>query len=112
MVKTFRGRTVDMTTIAKQYEKTIALGNANMNGRGDKLASGGTIYKTREELLAESKVASVTHSGLVSLKTDIEKEESKPVVDDSIKVASVSKKTPKYENITQKEIEELEKLKV
>lgn len=49
----YRGQTIDMDMMKFQNQNDRALGNANMNARGDKLGSGGTIVKTREELLAE-----------------------------------------------------------
>lgn len=49
----YRGVSIDMEMLKFQNEKKPALGNASMNARGDKIGRGGTIIKTREELLAE-----------------------------------------------------------
>lgn len=49
----YRGQSIDIDMMKFQNQHTTALGNANMNARGDKLGAGGTIVKTREELLAE-----------------------------------------------------------
>ena len=49
----YKGRLIDMDMIKFQNQDKVALGNANMNARGDILGAGGTIKKTREELLAE-----------------------------------------------------------
>ena len=51
MVKSYRGKEVDIVSLAKKNEKTVALGNAHMNGRGDRLGRGGKIVETREEML-------------------------------------------------------------
>lgn len=49
----YRGAAIDIEMMKFQNQHARALGNAGMNARGDKLGSGGTIIKTREELLAE-----------------------------------------------------------
>lgn len=49
----YRGQIIDMDMMKYQNQDARALGNANMNARGDKLGAGGTVVKTREELLAE-----------------------------------------------------------
>lgn len=49
----YRGTVIDMDMLKYQNEHATALGNANMNARGDKIGRGGTVLKTREELLAE-----------------------------------------------------------
>lgn len=51
--RTASGRLVDMDTLALKNEMTIAVGNMNVNARGDQLAEGGKIVKTREEIMAE-----------------------------------------------------------
>jgi hypothetical protein len=48
-----RGKEVDMMKLVKQNEMAVAVGNAGVNARGDKLGPGGTIIKTREEILSE-----------------------------------------------------------
>lgn len=49
----YRGQVVDMEMIKFQHQMQPALGNANLNARGDKIDRGGTVLKTREELIAE-----------------------------------------------------------
>ena len=107
MIKSFRGKNVDMASLAIKYKNTIALGNASMDGEGN-LIKNGKIYKTREEVLAESKIANVTQSGLVNLKSEIEEDINETL--ENIKVAKATKK-PVYSDITEEEIEELEKNK-
>ena len=50
---TYRGTIIDMDMLKYQNQHQVALGNANLNARGDKIGSGGTVVKTREELIAE-----------------------------------------------------------
>lgn len=47
--KTMRGKTVDMHKLVKENEMTPAVGNMNINARGDELGPGGRIVKTREQ---------------------------------------------------------------
>lgn len=50
---TYRGTTIDMDMLKYQNQHQVALGNASLNARGDKIGSGGTVIKTREELIQE-----------------------------------------------------------
>ena len=47
--KTNRGQTIDMSGLALQNEKTVAVGNMKVNARGDQLDSAGNISKTKTE---------------------------------------------------------------
>lgn len=48
-----RGTPIDMDMLKYQNQYKAALGNGQMNARGDKIGQGGTVIKTREQLLAE-----------------------------------------------------------
>lgn len=48
-----QGRVIDMDKLMRQNELTPAVGNMNVNARGDELGAGGKIVKTREEVAAE-----------------------------------------------------------
>jgi hypothetical protein len=54
--KTARGAEIDMIKLINQNEMTVAVGNAKVNARGDKLGPGGKIIKKREELQADQGV--------------------------------------------------------
>lgn len=58
---TYRGQTIDMELLKFQNQHKVALGNAHMNARGDKIGKGGTVLKTREELLAGE---DIDHGGI------------------------------------------------
>jgi hypothetical protein len=49
------GKIVDMNKLAMQNETTVAVGNIRVNARGDLLGPGGTIIKTHEEVVGETK---------------------------------------------------------
>lgn len=51
--RTASGKMVDMDTLALKNETVIAVGNMNVNARGDKLGQGGKVVQSREELIAE-----------------------------------------------------------
>ena len=48
--RTARGKEVDIGKLINQNELVPAVGNANVNARGDKLGPGGKIIQRREEL--------------------------------------------------------------
>lgn len=49
----YRGQKIDMEMLKFQHQHSVAIGNANMNARGDIIGRGGTVVKKREDLLAE-----------------------------------------------------------
>lgn len=115
MVKSYRGKEVDMVSLAKKNEKTVALGNAHMNGRGDRLGRGGKIVETREEMLEKYYNANTIQQATVNMKDNLEEnakieDELKDMTVESliknqtIKVAKPSKK--KNETIDENEIKE------
>ena len=48
--KTMRGKNIDMATLIANNEKVVAVGNLNVNARGDMLGQGGLIEVTKEEI--------------------------------------------------------------
>lgn len=113
MAVSYRGKQVDMVSLAKKYEKTVALGNAHMNGRGDILGKGGKIIKTREKQLEEYYEGNRARTETVNLKQESVKEvenEVKKIQEDNI-VKAKPRKKPVYEDITEKEKEEIDNLK-
>jgi hypothetical protein len=67
-VKTMKGKTLDLTPIMAKKQNTVAIGNANMNARGDILGPGGAIVKRREEVMQEYHNANPKAVRRVSLK--------------------------------------------
>lgn len=51
--KTARGAVVDYGTMLTNNELTPALGNMNVNARGDEILSDGTITRTRDQIMKE-----------------------------------------------------------
>lgn len=46
-----QGKMVDVDALRLRNEETIAVGNMKVNARGDELGPGGTVVKTRNELM-------------------------------------------------------------
>lgn len=119
MAKSYRGKTVDMVSLAKKYEKTVALGNAHMNGRGDILGKGGKVVKTREEQLAEYYEGNQQREITVNLKKDatseVEQDLKKMAEEDEIRqklrARPRTNRTPVYEDVTEEEKAEIDSLK-
>lgn len=44
-----QGKPVDFDALRTKHEKSIAVGNAKVNARGDTLGKGGKIIKKRDE---------------------------------------------------------------
>lgn len=51
--RTARGQTVDFGAMITKNERVPAIGNMNVNARGDEIRSDGTIVKTRDQLMKE-----------------------------------------------------------
>jgi hypothetical protein len=48
-----RGEVIDMNRLRTVNAETVALGNANLNARGDIIGKGGIVLKTQEQIEAE-----------------------------------------------------------
>lgn len=46
-----KGQEINFDLLARQNQHTVAIGNANLNARGDRLGPGGKIIETAEEIL-------------------------------------------------------------
>jgi len=53
MHRTYKGKSIDMGALRMANEHSVALGNAQMNARGDILGKGGKVVKTNEDLTNE-----------------------------------------------------------
>jgi len=53
MVRSMRGASVDMGRLSAENANKIAIGNASMNARGDRIGPGGTVIKTHEQITSE-----------------------------------------------------------
>lgn len=113
MVKSFRGKEVDMIALEKKNEFKVALGNAHMNTRGDILGRGGIIVKTREDQLKEWSNKIVEETQIV------EKNDNKEVEEVLKEVQKVPQKTSQkkskketstiiYDDITEEEKKQIE----
>ncbi len=53
IVKSAQGKSVDIDSLRLQNETAIAVGNMNVNARGDVLGRGGKVVKTREQVMKD-----------------------------------------------------------
>jgi hypothetical protein len=51
--KTAQGKTIDMDRLRLQHEKEKAVGNMNVNGRGDQVDQYGNIVKKKNDIIKE-----------------------------------------------------------
>ncbi len=51
---TYKGRSIDMAAMLLMNEHAVALGNANLNARGDKLGRAGKVVRTAEEIAEDT----------------------------------------------------------
>lgn len=82
-VKTAKGRTLDMGTLAAKNEMTRAVSNLNMNARGDIIDNRGNVEISREKIQKEFYKDNVPGSDTenVSIKEDESPAEAKKPVD-------------------------------
>lgn len=67
--KSARGRMVNFDELVLQNAKTIAVGNANLNARGDKIGRAGQVVETAEERSQTTSV--ISKSSKVSIQSEI-----------------------------------------
>lgn len=108
MAWSYRGKFVDMVSLAKKHENSVALGNAHMNGRGDILEHG-QVVKSREEQLADWYASHTTTKSTQNLK---EVEDNNIENIENIEDIDSKKVKIEYKDITEEEIEELKKVKL
>ena len=51
--RTMQGKEIDMEKLMRQHELMPAVGNINVNARGDELGPNGKIIKKREDIVSE-----------------------------------------------------------
>lgn len=98
-VRTARGKVIDMHQLFVDNQKSIAVGNASLNARGD-LVKHGKVVKTVEERRAEYEVANSRSSTTISLAPD-----SKLTEEKAMKEVEEFKVTPKLKKV-KKEVKE------
>lgn len=83
--RTNKGQTINMDELRQKNEKTIAVGNMNVNAKGDLLGKGGQIKKSAKERTKpyyENNPKAVKQVGLKSLSTDDLNDEIETVVEE------------------------------
>jgi hypothetical protein len=71
---TMRGQKLDMAKMVRDNAHKVAIGNAGLNARGDKIAAGGTVLQTREQIMTDynmSNPKAVKQVGLNSIRQEV-----------------------------------------
>ena len=61
MYRTMQGRMVDIEKLRAANEDVRAVGNMNVNARGDVLGPGGSVVQTKQDVVAKYHVRSCLH---------------------------------------------------
>jgi len=109
-VKTARGRTIDMATLAAKNEETRAVSNLNMNARGDIIDNRGNVEISRETIAKKFYKDNVpgADAETISIKAEESPAEAKKPVDtpkpapkkETTPVPKVSKTPPKVTEVS------------
>jgi hypothetical protein len=51
---TYRGLTIDMESLTRENEKSVAIGNMRVNAKGDQLGKGGFVTRTADQIAREN----------------------------------------------------------
>jgi hypothetical protein len=76
--KTMQGKVVDMEKLMRQNELMPAIGNMNVNARGDELGPGGKIIRRREDIVADYYEDNPNARPLAVTEEIVEEEKSAP----------------------------------
>jgi hypothetical protein len=92
--KTAQGKTIDLGTIILQNEHVRAVGNMNVNARGDKLDSNNRVIETKPRQVQRQN-ARVTNVGIAPVQTSSNKNKRKKNQDDApVDTAPVESSAP------------------
>ncbi len=50
----YRGLTIDMESLTRENEKSVAIGNMKVNAKGDQIGSGGRVTRTADQIAREN----------------------------------------------------------
>ena len=114
LVRTAKGRLIDLNQLMKDNQKTTALGNGHMNARGD-IIQHGKVVKTVEEQRKEYEEANertnITKNVPVSssekldkiLESEVEELQVQPKKTTKSKVREITREEPKSEPVVEPE---------
>jgi hypothetical protein len=82
--RTAQGKSIDVDMLRLQNEETIAVGNMKVNARGDELGPGGTVVRTRNEVMQDhyQSNAVYTEESVAARDREIAQMQRQPEVDD------------------------------
>ena len=77
--RTMQGKEVDMDKLMTRHELMPAIGNAQVNARGDEIGPGGRIIRSREQVMADYYESNP--KAIPEQRRPIETKESEPTMD-------------------------------
>ncbi|BDR25757.1 hypothetical protein EST35_0289 [Pseudomonas phage vB_PaeM_PA5oct] len=90
--KSNNGVLVDMDSLRIQNENVVAVGNMNVNAKGDKLGPGGEIIETAAERVHRYHSEHQTETATASIKPNLDEEDEHEEVVQSKKVTKEKRK--------------------
>jgi len=82
--RTMRGSQVNMDQLRIKHERTIAIGNMNINAGGDAIGPGGKITKDRNQRIREENALHTMMPGKIPVATGKDQVEKRAAVADTI----------------------------
>lgn len=93
-IRTFKGKVIDIDEVRNRNEDAIAVGNMNVNARGDELDEWGNVVKQRDEVARRKNTAMSRKSTEASIISSFEDDEEDYELSDDPKINQARKPQP------------------
>lgn len=104
-VRTYRGKIVDMDEIRQKNDRSISVGNMNVNARGDQLDEWGNIIKSRDQVAREKNSSMSRKTTNASVISTFEDDDDYELKDDPNVLMKNRKKTTRNQKTDEKPTE-------
>lgn len=104
-VRTYRGKIVDMDEIRQKNDRSISVGNMNVNARGDQLDEWGNIIKSRDQVTREKNSSMSRKTTNASVISTFEDDDDYELKDDPNVLMKNRKKTTRNQKTEEKATE-------
>lgn len=104
-VRTYRGKIVDMDEIRQKNDRSISVGNMNVNARGDQLDEWGNIIKSRDQVAREKNSSMSRKTTNASVISTFEDDDDYELKDDPNVLMKNRKKTARNQKTEDKSSE-------
>jgi hypothetical protein len=89
-----QGKKVDVDALRLRNEETIAVGNMKVNARGDELGPGGTVVKTRNQVMDEYYSSNAVYTKETSVAEDDVSDLDREILEQDEQMPEVSAQSP------------------